>query len=59
MTTLDDLLAQLVSRGIQLSRDGDWLGDSAASRMTPALAAAVRTHKPELLVLPACDSCPR
>ena len=53
--TLQDLLTQLVSQGIQLSRAGDWLRYRPVERMTPELAAVIRAHKSELMALSACD----
>jgi|SRR5919199_4197400 hypothetical protein len=55
--TLQDLLTQLVSRGIQLSRAGDRLRYRPVERMTPELAAVIRVHKSELMALSACDCC--
>jgi hypothetical protein len=55
--TLQDLLTQLVSRGIQLSRAGDRLCYRPVERMTPELAAVIRAHKSELMALSACDCC--
>lgn len=54
--TAPDLLANLRAGGFELTRDGDRIIISPASRLTGDLRAMIREHKLALLVLLAVES---